>query len=288
MAVTSWPIGPMVSTATRLLVPSVRGASYISRPVPGFISSMGHCQSGCEPHPLGYLMTHVPWPSFCAVNIIWRSSCSSYGEHIVRLGTGRRAAMSNAPWCVGPSSPTIPALSRHMTTFRRIVATSWMILSYARCENAEYMLQKGRSPSFAIPPENVTACPSAMPTSNTRPGISFIMMFSEHPVGMAGVTPTMRGFCRASSSIVLPKTSWNFGGCRSASLSVAAAAAVSLSPVSGLNFPGACHIVGISSAGLYPWPFTVCRCRSLGPFMSLSRRSTRTTSLTSLPSIGPK
>ena len=53
------------------------------------------------------------------------------------------------------------------------------------------MLQKGMSPSFAIPPEKVTACPSAMPTSKVLSGISFIMMFIEHPDGMAGVTPTI-------------------------------------------------------------------------------------------------
>jgi hypothetical protein len=39
--------------------------------------------------------------------------------------------------------------------------------------------------------ENVTACCSAMPTSNALFGILNIIMFSEQPVGMAGVTPTI-------------------------------------------------------------------------------------------------
>ena len=39
------------------------------------------------------------------------------------------------------------------------------------------MLQKGTKPSCAIPPEKVTACPSAMPTSKALSGISFIIMF---------------------------------------------------------------------------------------------------------------
>ena len=69
------------------------------------------------------------------------------------------------------------------------------------------MLQKGSSPSLAIPPEKVTACPSAIPTSKVRSGISFIMMFIEQPEGMAGVTPTIFGFCLASSKRVWPNTS---------------------------------------------------------------------------------
>ena len=37
------------------------------------------------------------------------------------------------------------------------------------------MLQYGRSPSFASPAENVTACSSEMPTSNVRSGNRSIM-----------------------------------------------------------------------------------------------------------------
>ena len=70
------------------------------------------------------------------------------------------------------------------------------------------MLQNGMRPSCAMPPEKVTACPSAIPTSKARSGISFIRTFIEHPDGMAGVTPMIFGFIRASSSKVCPKMSW--------------------------------------------------------------------------------
>ena len=50
-------------------------------------------------------------------------------EHRVMWGMGRRAGMSKAPWCVGPSSPTSPARSRQRTTGRLSRAASWMILS---------------------------------------------------------------------------------------------------------------------------------------------------------------
>ena len=69
------------------------------------------------------------------------------------------------------------------------------------------MLQKGSKPSFAIPPEKVTAWPSAIPTSKARLGILDIRMFIEQPEGMAGVTPTIFGFDSANSTNVFPKTS---------------------------------------------------------------------------------
>ena len=143
------------------------------------------------------------------------------------------------------------------------------------------MLQNGCKPSFAMPAEKVMACPSAMPTSKVRSGISFIIMFIEQPVGMAGVTPTMRGLLLASSKRVCPNTSWNFGG-------LLLLSCTRRCPVSGSNFPGACHTVALFSAGLYPLPFVVCRCSSFGPFIFLSWFNTLTTSLTSCPSNGPK
>ena len=69
------------------------------------------------------------------------------------------------------------------------------------------MLQKGCKPSFAIPAEKVTACASAIPTSKERSGIASIIIFIEQPVGIAGVTPTIRGFFFASSNNVFPNTS---------------------------------------------------------------------------------
>ena len=112
------------------------------------------------------------------------------------------------------------------------------------------MLQKGSNPSLAIPPEKVTACPSAMPTSNARSGIAFIKIFIEQPVGMAGVTPIILSFFFASSSKVLPNTSWNKGGIPLVSFTI-------LSPVSLSNMPGACQMVAASSAGLNPLPLIV-------------------------------
>lgn len=64
---------------------------------------------------------------------------------------------------------------------------------------------------FAIPPEKVTACPSAMPTSKARFGIFSISIFIEQPLGMAGVTPTIFGLASASSTSVFPNTSWKSG-----------------------------------------------------------------------------
>ncbi len=107
------------------------------------------------------------------------------------------------------------------------------------------MLQKGTSPWVAMPALKVTACCSAMPTSKARSGMAFIMMFSEQPVGMAGVTPTTLGFFSASSTMVWPNTSWYFGGWG------LLGATLMISPVSLLKRPGACHTVGLpSSAGL--------------------------------------
>ena len=73
--------------------------------------------------------------------------------------------------------------------------------------NDEYTLQKGIIPSLAKPAEKVTECPSAIPTSNARLGNAFIIWIIELPVGMAGVIPTIRSSCSASSTNVCPKTS---------------------------------------------------------------------------------
>ncbi len=69
------------------------------------------------------------------------------------------------------------------------------------------MLQKGTIPAAASPAENVTAWPSAMPTSKQRSGMACISMFIEQPEGMAGVTPTTRGSSCAKSTSVRPNTS---------------------------------------------------------------------------------
>jgi len=62
-------------------------------------------------------------------------------------------------------------------------------------------------PRVAIPAEKVTACYSAIPTSNTRFGITFFISLREHPESIAGVIPTILSFSLASSIIVSPNTS---------------------------------------------------------------------------------
>src|SRR6185437_14146375 len=101
--------------------------------------------------------------------------------------------------------------------------------------NEEYILQNGISPCAAKPAENVTACCSAMPTSNARVGIFSIIIFIEEPDGIAGVMPTILSFYSASSTIVLPNTSWYFGACG------VVYTLVCILPVNLSNLPGACH-----------------------------------------------
>ena len=65
------------------------------------------------------------------------NSALSLGAVTVMFGTASRYAMSYRPMCVWPSSPTMPARSRQNSTGSRWIATSWMMLSYARCRNVE-------------------------------------------------------------------------------------------------------------------------------------------------------
>ena len=74
------------------------------------------------------------------------------------------------------------------------------------------------------------------------PGMAFIIMFNEHPEGIAGVIPIIFGFCSASSMIVWPNTSWYLGGCGFSAL------VFLISPVILSNRPGACHLVWSFSA----------------------------------------
>src|SRR5574344_1921189 len=140
------------------------------------------------------------------------------------------------------------------------------------------MLQNGLIPSAAIPAENVTECSSSIPTSKKRSGIAFSKMCIPQPVDIAGVTPTTLLSILANSRSTSPKTSWYLSA-----LYLLAA----LSPVSGLNRPGACQVVGSASAGAYPLPLMVMVCRILGPWRSLSLFKALITCDISLPSIGP-
>ncbi len=144
------------------------------------------------------------------------------------------------------------------------------------------MATNGRIPSFASPPAKVTACSSDMPTSKTRPGIASFTILMEVPESIPAVIPTILLFECASSSKVSPKTSWNFGGL------FPSAGVQTCSPVTGLNFPGACQMAGFCSAASKPFPFIVLICKILGPVISFMSRSTLTIADTSCPSIGPK
>ena len=70
-----------------------------------------------------------------------------------------------------------------------------------------YILQNGIIPFVARPALKVTACCSAIPTSNALSGIFFIIIFKDEPEGIAGVIPIIFLFISASSTIDSPKTS---------------------------------------------------------------------------------
>ena len=109
------------------------------------------------------------------------------------------------------------------------------------------------------------------------------MIFKEEPEDMAGVTPMILSFFSANSTIVWPNTSWYLGACGDLGTILI------ISPVSLLNIPGACHLVGSpSSEYLYPFPFTVMQCKIFGPGMCFKSSNTFANPSTSCPSTGPK
>ncbi len=89
----------------------------------------------------------------------------------------------------------------------------------------------------------MTAYSSAMPTSYTREGKAFAMMFRPHPSGIAPVMPTMRLSLVASSVRASPNTLVRLG--------VAAGAALSL-PDSMSNGLEACHLMESASDLSHP------------------------------------
>ena len=126
---------------------------------------------------------------------------------------------------------------------------------YCRREAARWLPVLQRMSQHAVP---------HMPTSKALSGISFIMMFSEHPVGMAGVIPTIFSFMRASSTIVFPNTSW-YRGCFEHSAGLSARRCIYQIFREHGRRSGALQPSG------NPFPFTVTQWRSLGPgivFMS--------------------
>ena len=142
-------------------------------------------------------------------------------------------------------------------------------------------MQKGISPCVAIPAAMVTACCSAIPTSNARSGCAAIIYLRELPVGIAGVMPIIFLFEFAKSKRVWPKTSWYFGGISSLSLD-------NISPVLASNFPGAWYLTWSFSACLSPLPLVVITCKNLGPSIDFSLFNSELSALRSCPSTGPK
>ena len=68
------------------------------------------------------------------------------------------------------------------------------------------MVANGLKPSAAKPPQKVTACCSAMPTSKQRLGNSFSNRSSPVPDGIAAVTATILASLRASLIRLSPNT----------------------------------------------------------------------------------
>ena len=78
--------------------------------------------------------------------------------HLIKL-------ISKLPVCVGPSSPTMPALSIAKVTSIFSKHTSCMNWSYPLCKNVEYIATTGFKPSKDNPAAKVTECCSAIATS---------------------------------------------------------------------------------------------------------------------------
>ena len=85
----------------------------------------------------------------------------------------------------------MPALSIAKVMFKFNIEASWMTWSYALCIKVEYIATNGLKPSFAMADIEVTACCSAIATSQKRSGNSCMSASMPVPVGIAAVTPTM-------------------------------------------------------------------------------------------------
>ena len=132
---------------------------------------------------------------------IWPSSWYDDGANTVMPGTLVSSTMSSTPWWLGPSSPVMPARSRQKTTGCPCRPTSRFTWSKARVRNVEYTATTGRRPPMAMPAAAVTACCSAMPTSNMRSGKRSAKGSRPVESGMAAVMATSSG--RASPSLMI-------------------------------------------------------------------------------------
>ena len=97
------------------------------------------------------------------------------------------------------------------------------------------MAQNGFMPSVAMPAAKVTACCSAMPTSNVRSGKRLAKRSRPVPVGMAAVMATMAGSASASAISASAKTRVYCGG---------PGGALACSPVMTLNLLTPVILVG--------------------------------------------
>lgn len=73
-------------------------------------------------------------------------------------------------------------------------------------QKVEYTAKIGTIPPRAKPPEKVTACCSAMPTSKKRWGYSLAKRVNPVPAAIAAVTQQIRASLAAKSHTVLPNT----------------------------------------------------------------------------------
>mmetsp|Transcript_51373 Transcript_51373/g.117115 ORF Transcript_51373/g.117115 Transcript_51373/m.117115 type:complete len:235 (+) Transcript_51373:1393-2097(+) len=133
-----------------------------------------------------------------------------------------------------------------------------------------------------MPAAMVTACCSAMPTSNIFVGCARPKMSMPVPPGMAAVMPTTLSSFLAMSTSSEAKTVVSAGGPPGAPFCCL--------PVATSNLATPCMVSLAASAGGYPWPFTVLMCSRMGFWMAVSSRmfSRMGTRLSrSCPSMGP-
>ena len=124
------------------------------------------------------------------------------------------------------------------------------------------MAHTGLMPCVASPPANVTAWPSAMPTSKNRSGHRFWKIAVPVPDGIAAVIATRSGCSSASAVSASPNTWVHVGG---------PLAFFRGSPVIGSYAARPCHFSRFDSAKPKPFPFSVSTCTTRGPVMDAHR-----------------
>ena len=134
--------------------------------------------------------------------------------------------MSHIPLCDAPSLPVTPARSRTKVMPAWCSAASMSSWSKARLRKVAYTATTGCRPANASPLAMVTACCSAMPTSNTRSGWTAANPSSPTGMSMAAVRATRSGRSEPRATISSLNSSVQMRPLTSNG-----------SPVSGLNLP---------------------------------------------------